>query len=189
MIRPREGDFCYSEKEFETMLLDVAAAKIVGMEGVVTGILNPDGTVDEERTSILVQAAAPMNVTFHRAFDMTRDQYEAMEVIINSGCKRILSSGGHQTVPFGIEKLSGLVKKAGNRISIMPGSGINLSNIRHVIDTTGANEIHLSARSFVPGKMIYKQSRVTLGGSVSIPDYDIQMPDEKTIFEIAKLFH
>jgi copper homeostasis protein len=189
MIRPREGDFCYSEKEFEAMLLDVAAAKIVGMEGVVAGILNPDGTVDEERISILVQAAAPMNVTFHRAFDMTRDQFEAMEAIINSGCKRILTSGGQLTVPIGIEKLAGLVKKAGNRILIMPGSGINLSNIRQVIDTTGAPEIHLSARSFVPGKMIYKQSQVTLGGSVSIPDYDIQMPDKKTIIEIAKLFH
>jgi len=189
MIRPREGDFCYSEKEFEAMLLDVAAAKIVGMEGVVAGILNPDGTVDEERTSILVQAAAPMNVTFHRAFDMSRDQLEAMEAIINSGCKRILTSGGEQTVPIRIGKLAALVKKAGNRILIMPGSGINSTNVRNVINSTGACEIHLSARSFVPGKMIYKQSQVTLGGSVSIPDYDIQMPDEKTIIEIAKLFN
>ena len=86
MIRPREGDFCYSEKEFEAMLLDIAAAKIAGMEGIVAGILNPDGSVDEERTAILVGAAAPMNVTFHRAFDMVSDQPEALETIISTGC-------------------------------------------------------------------------------------------------------
>jgi copper homeostasis protein len=160
MIRPREGDFCYSEKEFESMLLDVAAAKIAGMEGVVAGILNPDGTVDEERMSILVEAAAPMNVTFHRAFDMTE----------------------------GIENLVSLVKKAGNRISVMPGSGVNFKNIKQIAEITGANEMHLSARSFVPGKMKFKQPAVTMGGNVIVPDYDLQLPDEKMIQEIVKLF-
>lgn len=188
MVRPREGDFCYSDKEFETMLLDVAAAKITGMEGVVAGILNPDGSVDEKRTSILVDAAAPMNVTFHRAFDMVNNQNEALEAIIQSGCARILTSGGRQTAALGIEKLTELIGIASDRIIVMPGSGVNLSNIRHIISTTGTKEIHLSARSLVAGKMIYKQSQVTLGGTVSIPDYEIQVPDEKTIIEITKLF-
>jgi copper homeostasis protein len=187
MIRPREGDFCYSEKEFESMLLDVAAAKMVEIEGVVAGILNPDGTVDEERMAILVDAAAPMNVTFHRAFDMVKDQDEALEAIIYAGCERILTSGGQQTAPQGIEKLAYLVKKAGDRISIMPGSGVNLNNIKHLVESTGAKEMHLSARSFVPGKMNFKQPLVTMGGTVSVPDYELQMPDEKMIREILKL--
>jgi copper homeostasis protein len=187
MIRPREGDFCYSEKEFEALLLDVAAAKMVGMEGVVSGILNPDGTVDEKRMAILVDAAAPMDVTFHRAFDMVKDQDEALETIIYAGCARILTSGGQQNAPQGIEKLAELVKKAGDRISIMPGSGVNLNNIKHLVESTGAKEMHLSARSFVPGKMNFKQPHVTMGGTVSIPDYDLQLPDEKMIREILKL--
>ncbi len=188
MIRPREGDFCYSEKEFEAMLLDIAAAKMVGMEGIVSGILNPDGTVDEKRTAILVDAAAPMNVTFHRAFDMVVNQHEALEAIIYAGCARILTSGGQQTALTGMEKLADLVKKAADRISIMPGSGINLNNIKQLAERTGAHEIHLSARAFVPGKMTFRQPNVKLGGNDSVPDYDLQLPDEKTIQEILRLF-
>lgn len=188
MIRPREGDFCYSEKEFETMLLDISAAKIAGMDGIVTGILNPDGTVDAERTSILVKAAAPMNVTFHRAFDMVKDQDEALESIILCGCKRILTSGGKQTAILGLEKVTELKKRAGNRISVMPGSGINVKNIKHIADATGVNEIHLSARSLIPGKMIFKQPEVSLGGNAIVPDFDLQLPDKKAIGEIVQIF-
>ena len=187
MIRPREGDFCYSEKEFETMLLDVAAAKIAGMDGVVAGILNPDGSVDKERTAILVNAATPMNVTFHRAFDMTNNLDEALEDIIETGCARILSSGGQQSALQGISALSDLVKSASGRISVMPGSGINASNIKHIAETTGAKELHLSARTFIPGRMIFKQPLVTLGGNVFIPDCEILFPDEKSIREIIKI--
>jgi copper homeostasis protein len=188
MIRPREGDFCYSTKEFETMLLDVAAAKVAGMDGIVAGILNPDGSVDKERTAILAEAAAPLNVTFHRAFDMSRNQDEALEDIIETGCIRILTSGGQQTAIQGIKKLAELFDKAGKRISIMPGSGINESNIKQIADITGAKEIHLSARAFYPGKMIFKQPMVTMGGNVSIPDFEIQHPDERSIREIIKIF-
>jgi copper homeostasis protein len=188
MIRPREGDFCYSSKEFEAMLLDIAAAKMVGMEGIVAGVLNPDGSVDKNRTAILVDAAAPMNVTFHRAFDTTKDQDEALEAIIYAGCARILTSGGQQTAPKGIEKLAELVIKAGDRISIMPGSGVNLNNIKHIAEFTCAKEIHLSARSFVPGKMKFKQSLVTMGYTETIPDYELQLPDEKVIKDVLQLF-
>ncbi len=188
MIRPREGDFCYSEKEFESMLLDIAAAKMVGMEGIVTGVLMPDGTVDEKRLALLVDAAAPMQVTFHRAFDMCRDQEEAMEAIIYAGCTRILTSGGQQTAMEGLEELAKLIHKAGDRITIMPGSGVNLGNIKHIADTTGASEMHLSARSFIAGKMSYKKTGVSMGGNVTMPDYELQTPDENMIREILKLF-
>lgn len=188
MIRPREGDFCYSEREFETMLLDVAAAKVAGMDGIVAGVLNPDGTVDEKRTAILVDAAAPMNVTFHRAFDMAADLPAALETIISAGCSRILTSGGQQTAPMGIEMIAKLVKKAGNRITIMPGSGVNSENIRHIAGVTGAKEIHLSARSFIQGKMRYKKPDVTMGGIATIPDYDVQLPDARMISDLINLF-
>jgi len=186
MIRPREGDFCYSAKEFETMLLDVAAAKIAGMDGIVAGVLNPDGTVDEERTSSLVEAAAPLKVTFHRAFDLVKDQDEALEAVIRTGCKRILSSGAKQTALQGIEKLADLVQKAENRISIMPGSGINQLNIKHIAEVTRAKEIHLSARKPVPDKMNFRQEAVNLGGQVS--DYELSLPDDKMISEILQIF-
>ncbi len=188
MIRPREGDFCYSDREFETMLLDIAAARMAGMEGIVAGVLNPDGTVDEKRTAILVDAAAPMNVTFHRAFDMAVDLPGAMESIIYAGCSRILTSGGQQTAPLGLDMISRLVKSAGNRITIMPGSGVNSENIRHIAEVTGAKEIHLSARSFIPGKMNYKKPDVTMGGTATIPDYDVQLPNAQMISDIINLF-
>jgi len=188
MIRPREGDFCYSEKEFEAMLLDISAAKMVGMEGVVAGILNPDGSVDEKRMALLVDSASPMNMTFHRAFDMVKDQDEALEAIIYAGCARILTSGGKQTAPEGIEKLAELVEKAGERISIMPGSGVNLKNIKNIADITRSKEIHLSARSYLHGKMIFKQPLVSMGGTVTIPDYELLAPDEKVIMEILQIF-
>jgi len=188
MIRPREGDFCYTDKEFETMLLDVTAAKFIGMEGVVTGVLNSDGTIDEERMAILVETAAPMNVTFHRAFDMARDQTEALEAVIRTGCARVLSSGALPTAEQGAENLADLVKKADNRISIMPGCGVNKKNITQIATLTGAKEIHLSARIFVPGLMKFKHPLVTMGSTVSIPDYDVQLPDENTIKDILNLF-
>jgi len=188
MIRPREGDFCYTDREFETMLLDTAAAKMAGMEGIVAGILNPDGTVDEKRTSILVDAAAPMNVTFHRAFDMAVDLPEALESIIYAGCTRILTSGGQQTAPEGMEMITQLIKQAGDRIIIMPGSGVNSGNIKQIADATGATEIHLSARRFKQGEMIYKKPNVTMGGTVTIPDYNLLLPDERMISDIIDLY-
>jgi copper homeostasis protein len=188
MIRPREGDFCYSEKEFESMLLDVAAAKMLGMEGVVSGILHADGSVDLERTAMLVNAAEPMNVTFHRAFDTVKDQKEALETIISAGCKRILTSGGQQTAQLGVERLVDLVKTAGERISIMPGSGLNSANIVQIANATGTKELHLSARSYMPGKMSYKQTLVNMGDQRIVPDYELLVPDKKTIREIIQLF-
>jgi len=188
MIRPREGDFCYSNREFESMVLDIAAAKMAGMEGVVAGILNPDGTVDEKRMAMLVDAAAPMNVTFHRAFDMVRDQDEALEAIIYAGCSRILTSGGQQTAMLGIENLSTLVQKAANRISIMPGSGVNLTNIKQIAEQTKASEMHLSARTNTPGKMVYKYPLVRMCGSGITSDYDLMLPDKKIVQEAIKLF-
>jgi len=188
MIRPREGDFCYTPKEFDSMLLDIAAAEISDIDGVVAGILNKDGSVDRGRMKLIVQAAGDMNVTCHRAFDMALDPFEAMETLIECGVKRILTSGGKQTAAESMELLAELVKRADNRIIIMPGSGINEHNISEIATKTGVSEVHLSAKSLVPGLTEFRNNSVSMGGKVNVPEYDLVLPDKDAIQRIKQLF-
>ena len=153
IIRPRGGDFLYSEIEFEVMKADIENCKSLGCDGVVIGILNADGTVDKKRCKQLVEIAHPMKVTFHRAFDRTNDPFKAMEDIISIGCERILNSGQKNLAIDGEELLNKLVKQANNRIIIMPGSGVNSDNIETLVKNTNATEFHTSARTFVNSKM------------------------------------
>jgi len=153
IIRPRGGDFLYSEIEFEVMKADIEVCKNLGCDGVVIGILNADGTVDKKRSKQLVEIANPMKVTFHRAFDRTNDPFQAMEDIISIGCERILTSGLQTVATDGEELLNKLVKKANDRIIIMPGSGVKSDNIKTLIRNTNATEFHSSARTFVNSKM------------------------------------
>lgn len=134
MIRPRGGDFLYSDLEFEVMKEDIRFAKACRADGVVLGILNADGSVDVQRTRELVELAAPLKVTFHRAIDMTRDMEEALEGIIEAGCYRVLTSGGRNTVNEGMEQIETLVKQAGGRVQIMAGSGVNAANARALME-------------------------------------------------------
>ena len=158
IIRPRGGDFLYTEDEFQAMQYDVEWCKKLGCDGIVTGILTEHGDVDVERTKILVKLAYPMSVTFHRAFDRTNDPFKAMEDIIYCGCERILTSGQCPTANEGIELIASLVKKADNRIIIMPGSGIRSDNIKDLMIKTGATEFHSSARKKISGKMKFKNA-------------------------------
>jgi copper homeostasis protein len=153
IIRPRGGDFLYSEIEFEVMKADIENCKSLGCDGVVIGILNADGTVDKKRCKQLVEFAYPMKVTFHRAFDRTNDPFKAMEDIISIGCERILTSGQKNLATDGEELLNKLVKQANNRIIIMPGSGVNSENIETLVKNTNASEFHSSARTFINSKM------------------------------------
>lgn len=146
LIRPRAGDFVYSEMEFEEMLRDVEFCKASGCDGVVIGMLLPDGRVDISRTRLLVDVAQPMTVTFHRAFDRSRDPYEALEAVISCGCDRLLTSGQKDQAADAIPLLAELVKKAGDRIEIMPGSGVTETNILEIMRGSGAKSIHSSAR-------------------------------------------
>jgi copper homeostasis protein len=146
MIRPRAGNFVYSANDFDIMLKDIFTACEHGADGIVAGILNPDGTVDVVRTRQLVEAASPLPVTFHRAFDLTPDPYKAMEEIITCGCKRILTSGQQSKAIDGQELIYKLIRQAGERLIIMPGSGVNEQNVADLIRTTGAKEVHLSGR-------------------------------------------
>ncbi len=151
LIRPRSGDFNYSELEFEVIQRDVLFCKENKADGVVIGLLTPDGKIDLEKTAKLVELAHPMQVTFHRAFDFANDPFEAMEQITGLGIQRILSSGRKSTALEGGDLIRQLIEKANDRIIIMPGSGINSGNIRQIAAITKANEFHFSAKKRVQG--------------------------------------
>ncbi|MDP4213218.1 MAG: copper homeostasis protein CutC [Bacteroidota bacterium] len=146
IIRIRGGDFLFSEEEFEVMLHDIESCKSAGCDGVVIGMLLPDGRIDKLHSSMLVERAYPMGVTFHRAFDWTRNPFESLEDIIDIGCERILTSGQQPTAILGSALIKDLVKQAAGRILIMPGSGVRASNIADLRRQTGAHEFHSSAR-------------------------------------------
>ncbi|MXV15286.1 copper homeostasis protein CutC [Hufsiella ginkgonis] len=146
LIRPRGGDFVYTDHEFEVMKRDVIHCREAGCEGIVTGILLADGTVDKARTAALISLARPMQVTFHRAFDQADDLLSALNDIISLGCDRVLTSGGQLSALSGISMIRKLVAAAGNRISIMPGAGVNETTIADVARLSGASEFHGSAK-------------------------------------------
>lgn len=166
IIRPRGGDFLYSDVEHKTMLHDIEMAKKLGVDGVVIGCLKADGTIDMERNRELIAAAEGMSVTFHRAFDMCKNPFESLEQIIALGCDRLLTSGQQPTAIEGISLLSQLVEKAGDRIIIMPGSGVNEDNIAILADKTKAKEFHFSAREPIDSKMEYRNPDLKMGGAV-----------------------
>lgn len=151
MVRRRGGDFVYSDEEFADMERDIQAARKLGMDGVVLGILSADGHVDIGRTRLLVDLARPLPVTFHRAFDASADLGKALEDVIQTGAVRILSSGGASMVPDGLACLADLVKLARGRIAIMPGSGITAANAQPVAETTGAREFHAGLSTVTTG--------------------------------------
>jgi len=155
IIRPRGGDFFYSDAEFEVMKTDVQLCKELGCDGVVIGILHADGTVDKERCSQLIELAYPLGVTFHRAFDRVNDASQALEHIIDIGCERILTSGLQPTALEAADTIAALIKQADERIIIMPGSGVRADNIIELAKKTGAVEFHTSARINIDSKMNY----------------------------------
>ena len=160
MIRPRGGDFLYAAEEYELMLQDVLLCKHLGCDGVVTGMLQADGTIDYDRTARLVEQAYPLGVTFHRAFDRTRDAAEALETVIQAGCERILTSGLHPDVSSGTQVLAQLVEAASDRIIIMPGSGVRSNNLAELARSTGARQFHTSARAYQPSAMTYQNPQM-----------------------------
>ncbi|MCD4729975.1 MAG: copper homeostasis protein CutC [Bacteroidales bacterium] len=187
MIRPRGSDFCYSDMEFEIMKEDILICKELDVDGVVFGILLPDGNIDTERTKQLVGFARPMNITFHRAFDVTPDPFKALEDIIDLGIDRILTAGQKNTVSEGKYLIKQIIEKAGDRIIIIPGSGINEKNIKEIRDLTGAKEFHLTGRKTVQSKMEYRKEGIYFGGLIQIPEYEINITDTDKIIKIVNL--
>ncbi|WP_026308913.1 copper homeostasis protein CutC [Spirosoma spitsbergense] len=166
MIRPRGGDFHYSETELAVMRVDIKVAKSLGADGLVFGILNADGTVNETQTKELVELAQPLPVTFHRAFDMTRDPLEALEAVIRSGATCILTSGQHQTAEQGLSVLRQLTEKAAGRITLMAGAGVNTHNAGQLAES-GVDILHLSGSQKEDSRMRYRQPSVSMASSIA----------------------
>ncbi len=180
MIRPRGGDYYHRPEEIEIIQKDILLCKELGFEGVVIGLLNIDGTIDKDNTARLVEDAYPLDVTFHRAFDRCKDPLEALETIIACGCTRILTSGQQPKAPDGKELIKTLVDQADGRIIIMPGSGINSSNIAMMRSFTGATEFHTSAR-------ILKESPSTFMNPAMPEDFRQDFTDTAEIQRIKQL--
>lgn len=185
IIRPRGGDFLFSDLEMEIMKHDVQTAKNLGADGVVIGILTPEGKVDKARCAELISIARPMNVTFHRAFDMTVDPFEALEDIVELGCERILTSGQQKSAIEGKALIAELHQKADGRIIIMPGAGIDEYNIDQMI-ACGVEECHVAARKPERSGMQFQNSRVFMGGTLRLPEYEIQVTDSERINKMTK---
>ncbi len=165
IVRPRGGDFLYSDAEFASMVQDVNALREIGVAGVVVGCLTADGAIDEGRMRTLVDAAGPLNVTCHRAFDMTNDPLAALEALIRSGCNRVLTSGQRDSAEDGAALLGQLVAAAGDRIIIMGCGGLTEENIGAVKAQAGLGELHFAALKDVPSGMLYRNPNVGMGGT------------------------
>ena len=185
IIRPRGGDFLYSDLELEIMRRDIAQARALGAKGVVIGVLRADGTVDVARARVLVEEARPLSVTHHRAFDVTRDPVEALEAIIELGADRVLTSGQAPSALEGVEVIAAAVRQAAGRIGILPGAGIDGSNARRIIERTGASEIHVRGTSVRPSPMEYRNPRVDFGGRLTAADALLEVTDPALIREIV----
>jgi copper homeostasis protein len=171
IIRPRGGDFLYSHEEFEVMHADILAAREEGADGVVLGLLQPDGRIDAKRTNALMETARPMSVTFHRAFDMASDPFEALETLIDLGVKRVLTSGQEVSALEGLSLIAELNRRAGERIIVMPGGGITPGNVERIVRESGVREIHFAALEAVESGMRFRRGNVFMGGEFRAPEY------------------
>jgi len=172
IVRPRAGDFIYSPVEIESMVRDVQAAVAAGAHGVVIGALTPEGDVDVPTTRKLIEAAGGASVTFHRAFDMVRDPYEALEQLVELGVDRVLTSGQEVSVLEGAPLIADLVRRAGDRIIVMPGGGITPRNIARIIEATGAREYHFAALVTSDSPAVHRNPRPLMGGTLHRPEYE-----------------
>ena len=172
LIRPRTGDFLYTEDELEVMLRDIALAKSLDVDGIVIGALTRDGEVVAEMVRTLVEAAGHLEVTFHRAFDFARDQDRALDTLVELGVERVLTSGGASSALAGASSLARLVEKAGDRIGILAGGSITPANVAEVVRASGVREVHVRAASRMDSAMTHRRADVTLARPAAIGDYE-----------------
>ena len=187
MIRPRGGDFFYSDHEFEAMKSDIEACKKLGVDGVVFGILNKDGTIDKARCKELINLAKPMGVTCHRAFDMTNDPQQALNDCIEIGFDRILTAGQQAKAIDGVDLIAELIKRAKDKIMIMPGSGVNKETVEEIILKSKAKEIHFSATAFRESEMIYRNQKIAGMGDDQGAEFQLRKVDVERIKKIRKM--
>lgn len=187
MIRPRGGDFHYSNYEFHCMKRDISQCQKISVDGVVFGILNADGTLDKKRCKELIVKARPLKVTCHRAFDMTRDPFEALDDCIEAGFDRILTAGQQAQALKGADLIGELIKKANGRIAIMPGSGVNENTVQEILAKSKATEIHFSATAFRESEMNYKNQNIAGMGSDEGAEFKVRTVDPDRVRAMRKL--
>jgi copper homeostasis protein len=180
IIRPRGGDFCYSDIEYEIMKRDVEIAKSLGADGIVIGVLEPDGSVDTVRTQFLIELARPLNVTFHRAFDMTLEPFKALEELVELGVDRILTSGQAYSVLEGLDMIAELVRSAQDRVIILPGGGAE-RNVKKVVEYCGVNELHVIGPKLIESKMEHRSQQIFMGGELRYPEFSWLVTDPEKI--------
>ncbi|MCX6241530.1 MAG: copper homeostasis protein CutC [Bacteroidetes bacterium] len=188
MIRPRGADFLYSDDEFEIMKLDIRMAKDLGADGVVFGILTPDGSIDVPRVRQLLELSRPMQVTCHRAFDMSADPYKALDDLISLGIDRVLTSGQSDCALTGAPLIRKLIAQAAGRIIIMPGHGIKEHNLEEAIRLTGASEFHMYLTKQVPGTMKFMREDVKMG-KPDLSEYGHEAVDVKRIKQAREIMN
>jgi copper homeostasis protein len=187
MIRPRGGDFHYSSYEFHAMKRDVDQCQKLSVDGVVFGIVSSDGTIDKKRCKELIDRARPLKVTCHRAFDMTRDPFEALEDCIEVGFDRILTSGHRPKAIEGVDLIAELIKKANGRIAIMPGSGVNENTVEEIVRKTGTQEIHFSATTFGESAMKYRNEKIAGMGDDEGSEFKLRTVDPDRVRKMRLL--
>ena len=187
MIRPRPGDFIYSDLDVEQMLTEIESIRVEGLaDGFVTGALTPDGNVDEDTCNKIIEACGDSPVTFHRAFDLTSDAVQSLEKIIDLGFSRILTSGQSKSAKYGIEIIKVLVQRAQDRIIIMAGRGINDKNVETILRETKVREIHSSASKQVRSRMEVVHETVSLGKSCG-DDFTWNECDDKVVASMVSI--
>ena len=188
LIRPRFGDFLYDEAELEEMAEEIGAFRELGANGVVIGVLTPEGELDERAMGRLMERAGGMEVTLHRAFDMTRDPFAALEAAVRLGCRTVLTSGQERDAAAGKELLRQLLDRAAGRIDIMAGCGVKKGNIQMIHDYTGINVFHATARKTLDSGMVYRKESVSMG-LPSLSEYELWRTDEEEFSLCARIVH
>ena len=186
MIRPRGGDFCYTDLEFDQMHRDIEFAKSCGVDGVVLGVLQPNGHVNITRTRELVQHAAPLKVTFHRAFDLAVNPFRALDDLVICGCHRVLTSGQKATAVEGLDTIKKIVSYAAGRMDIMAGSGVNPENAHKFVEA-GVQALHFSAKKIIPSRMTYRNQEAPIMQTEAMSDYDLIAVDGEKIRKMAEI--
>nr|XP_046209515.1 copper homeostasis protein cutC homolog [Oncorhynchus gorbuscha]XP_046209516.1 copper homeostasis protein cutC homolog [Oncorhynchus gorbuscha] len=177
MIRPRGGDFLYSDREVEVMKRDIELVRSHGADGLVLGALTEDGRVDAELCMELLAVSRPLPVTFHRAFDMVHDPMVTLETLVSLGFERVLTSGCDCSALEGLPLIKRLVEQAKGRITIMPGGGITERNLQRILESSGVLEFHCSARSSKDSAMKFRNACVNMGASLTAPEYGLKVAD------------
>ncbi|QHL86822.1 copper homeostasis protein CutC [Nibribacter ruber] len=189
LVRPRRGDFLYSSAEVDIMKRDIQLCRELGVAGVVIGALTKDGDIDVASTQELIEAAGSLSITFHRAFDLTRDPFRALDQLLALNIDRLLTSGQQATALEGIPLLQQLQARAAGELIILPGSGITPENVLEIVTHTGVTEVHASVRRRVDGEMVFRKEHPPMSSHSPLSEFEQLVADEAQVRKIRQLLN